>query len=672
NVVLFRRSEVERLHRALQADGRSIAVLGNDVRHVPGFRTQPSQVRVKAVLLADSALQDDRDRIERGVERLMGTGITDPTIWRFFKSRNVFTAAADLCKYLSRNGSDREALVAALHTEDRSRFLQEFDEYKLFAEFSCSRCNRSWKSGLAWGVFDPRLQPNCTCLKQPLPGRERFTTPEHLRKNGCVHVFRDPEQCDEVQDLETHRDVLQEQPSVVLQRSRRWLRPRDDAGPPKQGCEVCSLMCDAIYCQATDRTLEKPHRADLCPKCKRTGRWCHGGIHKSDIVMRYALVASLLDSSVSFQRSEAGLQAEIEYDGHQVLLLLRPWLYIIPEHRDAFTTTGQEEAVLRPDRQPAGASEQSMFRRALQMVMSDKADMLRWPPPLSVAETMTALRAFADQSAARQPTDAEAAAVEAALAQRDPSAALQQALDFLQVPRDVNDSRPSVADQFKVFLKGLRQGAAASSSHEEHLPAATGPAVRAAPRDHSQVAQAFAMASQCMGGRLDGPWRCFRMDEKRDYGQRHGQTYWKPHGWVKRRLRVDDYETCRTWPIAYHGTSAENAPKILLTNLRKPGQGGATQQHGGAGASASGTIYVTPSIYYAAHPVYAPLHEDDERDVVVIGLMYRELGSEADASIYGSLATRLRQEGARKGVEFKWTEILAEHHRSRGLLVGQS
>ena len=561
------------------------------------------------MLLADSALQDDRDRIERGVERLMGTGITDPTIWRFFKSRNVFTAAADLCKYLSRNGSDREALVAALHTEDRSRFLQEFDEYKLFAEFSCSRCNRSWKSGLAWGVFDPRLQPNCTCLKQPLPGRERFTTPEHLRKNGCVHVFRDPEQCDEVQDLETHRDVLQEQPSVVLQRSRRWLRPRDDAGPPKQGCEVCSLMCDAIYCQATDRTLEKPHRADLCPKCKRTGRWCHGGIHKSDIVMRYALVASLLDSSVSFQRSEAGLQAEIEYDGHQVLLLLRPWLYIIPEHRDAFTTTGQEEAVLRPDRQPAGASEQSMFRRALQMVMSDKADMLRWPPPLSVAETMTALRAFADQSAARQPTDAEAAAVEAALAQRDPSAALQQALDFLQVPRDVNDSRPSVADQFKVFLKGLRQGAAASSSHEEHLPAATGPAVRAAPRDHSQVAQAFAMASQCMGGRLDGPWRCFRMDEKRDYGQRHGQTYWKPHGWVKRRLRVDDYETCRTWPIAYHGTSAENAPKILLTNLRKPGQGGATQQHGGAGASASGTIYVTPSIYYAAHPVYAPLHE---------------------------------------------------------------
>ena len=29
NVVSFRRSEVERLHRALKADGRTVAVLGN-------------------------------------------------------------------------------------------------------------------------------------------------------------------------------------------------------------------------------------------------------------------------------------------------------------------------------------------------------------------------------------------------------------------------------------------------------------------------------------------------------------------------------------------------------------------------------------------------------------------------------------------------------------------
>ena len=54
NVVLFRRSEVERLHRALQADGRSIAVLGNDVRHVPGFRTQPSQVRAACLIWSEA------------------------------------------------------------------------------------------------------------------------------------------------------------------------------------------------------------------------------------------------------------------------------------------------------------------------------------------------------------------------------------------------------------------------------------------------------------------------------------------------------------------------------------------------------------------------------------------------------------------------------------------
>ena len=43
NVISFRRSEVERLHRALQADGRSVAVLDGDVQRVPGFRTLGAQ-----------------------------------------------------------------------------------------------------------------------------------------------------------------------------------------------------------------------------------------------------------------------------------------------------------------------------------------------------------------------------------------------------------------------------------------------------------------------------------------------------------------------------------------------------------------------------------------------------------------------------------------------------
>ena len=36
---------------------------------------------------------------------------------------------------------DRDALVGALHTEARSAgSLQDFDEHKLFAEFSCDHC----------------------------------------------------------------------------------------------------------------------------------------------------------------------------------------------------------------------------------------------------------------------------------------------------------------------------------------------------------------------------------------------------------------------------------------------------------------------------------------------------------------------------------------------------
>ena len=83
HLISFRRSEVERLHRALQRDGRTIGGLYGPIQRIPGFRTQPSQVKVKAVLLREDAAQEDRDRIEIGVENLMGRGVTDPSVWQF-------------------------------------------------------------------------------------------------------------------------------------------------------------------------------------------------------------------------------------------------------------------------------------------------------------------------------------------------------------------------------------------------------------------------------------------------------------------------------------------------------------------------------------------------------------------------------------------------------------
>eukprot|EP00439_Symbiodinium_sp_Y106_P018775 s6671_g2.t1 len=559
----------------------------------------------------------------------------------------------------------------------------------------------------------------CNCLTHPLSGREDRTTPEHIRRNGCVHVFRDPEQCDQVDvDLGTHRGVHENENGWRLQRlvtrtSRSGLRPRPDAGPPKQGCRECQRMCDAVYCQVAEKFLEKPHRPELCPKCLRIGKWCHGSIHKADIVMRYSLVASLLDSSILFRPSEAGLEADLQYEGRRVLLLLRPWLYIVPEHRGTFTTTGQEEAVLRPDRQPAGADERVMFRRALRMVMSERAEIMQWPAQLSLADTVAALGAFAAQTATiSPPSDDAARAVQAAVEGRD-VAELQRTLELLQVPQSTNDneSMPCLADRFRGFLRLQHIGpraapASAGSSSSDQAPAAssTGPALNGATTDQSSAVQAFTLASNCMGGKLVGPWRCFRVDDRQDYGQRHGYTYWKPHGWVKRRLQVDNYDMCRTWPIAYHGTSLENAPKILLTNLRRPGQGGATKAHGAAGARKEGTVYVTPSIYYAAHPVYAPLNQiensssrwfqvvlqckvEPEAFRVQCGTLSnkhwpRDLRMDPNFNDHsqmewlvddeGSLATQLTQDDAftHKGAEYMWTELLAEEHRRRGFLIG--
>merc|ERR1712032_1046123 len=148
--------------------------------------------------------------------------------------------------------------------------------------------------------------------------------------------------------------------------------------------------------------------------------------------------------------------------------------------------------------------------------------------------------------------------------------------------------------------------------------------------------------------------------------------------------------------------------------------------HGQAGSATQRTIYTSKSIYYVGHPVYAPLFEivpgrkwaqvvlqckirpgsyrerngtlgrrhwpddvrmdpnypthegfeflvEDHNDVFVIGLLYRELGPEADATLYGDLVQRLAPslEDSR-GIEYRWTELLVEDHRRRGLMLASA
>ena len=212
---------------------------------------------------------------------------------------------------------------------------------------------------------------------------------------------------------------------------------------------------------------------------------------------------------------------------------------------------------------------------------------------------------------------------------------------------------------------------------------------------------------------MDGP--------RNDYGERHGVVYWKPKGWVKRRIKVEDeqWQKIKDWPILWHGTSLENAAQIVFTGLRKPGEGGCQGAHGQAGSKTGKTIYLSPALGVSSHPVYSTVFElkkdrlwgqvvlqckarpgswesrnstlgkfrhwpsevridpnfstlkdveflvEDAEDVVVIGLMFRQFGPWADASIFGDLVTQVNK--GDRGPEYTWTALLEADHRARNL-----
>merc|ERR1712032_31576 len=87
------------------------------------------------------------------------------------------------------------------------------------------------------------------------------------------------------------------------------------------------------------------------------------------------------------------------------------------------------------------------------------------------------------------------------------------------------------------------------------------------------------------------------------YGTRGGHHYFKPCGWQRIALRIDD-NYLRDWAVAYHGTPLARAIRILGEGLKPPG----CQEdivHGQALSPSRKTLYVSPAIEYAAHPAYA-------------------------------------------------------------------
>eukprot|EP00401_Gymnodinium_catenatum_P037244 CAMPEP_0117538406 /NCGR_PEP_ID=MMETSP0784-20121206/42463_1 /TAXON_ID=39447 /ORGANISM="" /LENGTH=700 /DNA_ID=CAMNT_0005335021 /DNA_START=62 /DNA_END=2161 /DNA_ORIENTATION=- len=635
----FRRSEIDRLQNALSADGRTWSFLDNTaVMRFPSFTTRPSQIRVKATVLDEQTSHEDRVRIENRLETRFGHGATDETIrgrLQRLRRQGYDTMPEDqrlefLLHCLDVNATFKKNLGARGNGNSGSTALQQFQEYQLLVEFRCGPCGRSWKSSLGWGVYDPRCRPDCDCLWNPPAGREQYITEGHLERFGCVHVFKDRGECDmirrvvvtDAKAVQPPADAFPDVPpgidlditGVEEQQIHDAVVPRDGAGAPRQDCCLCSQARRAVFCQATIRPIDGPHLAAYCPKCRRLGAWCKGSLHKNDIVVRYAIIGLLFDRNIRWTQSEAGVEAEMVYEGHRVLIQLRPWLFIMSRDGNRFNAFGCGDNLLHGYRIPAGLDPAILLCRVLRRIT------------------------IAARHGARV-----------------------------------------------VIAPGNNADDAAGNNEKFHEIGAS------------------------MAGKLFGDWRAFRFDDRTDYGERHGVTYFKPHGWIKRRARADDFDNIRDWPIVYHGTSSTSAAKILLTRLERPGRGGVFTAHGQAGSGTRRTIYTSPSIFYAGHPVYAPLFEidpdrrwgqivlqckvrpgswrtrhgtlgnkhwpfevrmdpnfpnhdnlefmlEDTNDVVVIGIMYRELGPWADPGLFGQLATRVtcRQTPSGTGPQYAW------------------
>jgi len=98
----------------------------------------------------------------------------------------------------------------------------------------------------------------------------------------------------------------------------------------------------------------------------------------------------------------------------------------------------------------------------------------------------------------------------------------------------------------------------------------------------------------------------------RDDRDRSDKPYYCPVGWKRLSIRVknaesgqDFYERFEGWSIAYHGTQFKFGLSILLSGLVVSSEG----DHGKG-------VYMSPSVIYAAHPMYSeiiPIKESDRK-----------------------------------------------------------
>eukprot|EP00929_Paragymnodinium_shiwhaense_P061420 TRINITY_DN30679_c0_g2_i1.p1 TRINITY_DN30679_c0_g2~~TRINITY_DN30679_c0_g2_i1.p1 ORF type:complete len:816 (-),score=84.49 TRINITY_DN30679_c0_g2_i1:113-2560(-) len=114
------------------------------------------------------------------------------------------------------------------------------------------------------------------------------------------------------------------------------------------------------------------------------------------------------------------------------------------------------------------------------------------------------------------------------------------------------------------------------------------------------------------------------------YNTYAGVPYFRPDGWWQLQVkpfcaagyekRSISFQEIDRWPVAYHGTPCESLAAILKAALRKSSEvPDVVRRHGGCGAGPTGSIYLSPSLWYSSHPVYSKLKKlGPERWVQVV------------------------------------------------------
>ena len=84
--------------------------------------------------------------------------------------------------------------------------------------------------------------------------------------------------------------------------------------------------------------------------------------------------------------------------------------------------------------------------------------------------------------------------------------------------------------------------------------------------------------------------RAYSLSGEAKYGLRGGRPYLKPKSWLRYALYVKDFHLYKDWCVAYHGTTSQNLPSILLQGLQNPGEPGVSILHGQSYSQTKRTI----------------------------------------------------------------------------------